>query len=397
MMRTSTSMVRVPPDALEGALLQDTQELDLKIGGQIPDLVEKQASSVGELEPALLDRGRPGEGPLLVAKELALQERLRKGGAVDLDERAVGARGVVVDGASDEFLAGPALPAEQDGGPAVGDLLDCVIDLPHPLALPHDTVQTIPGAELLLETAGLFQQSLPLAHHAELEIDRLSDQRSHDAEDPDILLERDPLGKEPIHAQDADGFSARLDRHRDEGHRFRAHVAARLGPIEELRLRADVGDHHGHPVLHHLAQDAFPLLICSARDLLGGHPDGDPDGQLLAEGVVQEDGALPHTHERVQDAQDAGEVLFQFQRGAEDLADLVESGKLQDSTVELCAFAWASAGHGKRALRRDMYGSPPRRGKRAASMPAEVRKIGEPKRLCIQWVRPRIQGRVGGE
>ena len=72
---------------------------------------------------------RAGEGALLVAEQLALDERLRDGGAVDLDERAFVRGGVLVDRAGDELLAGAGLAGDEDGGRCVGDLLDDREDL----------------------------------------------------------------------------------------------------------------------------------------------------------------------------------------------------------------------------------------------------------------------------
>jgi len=68
--------------ALELPLLQDPQELDLQGGGEIADLVEEDRAAIRQLEAALALGDGTGEGPLLVAEELALQELLRQGGAV---------------------------------------------------------------------------------------------------------------------------------------------------------------------------------------------------------------------------------------------------------------------------------------------------------------------------
>jgi len=57
-----------------------------------------------------------GEGPFLMAEELALQEGLRQGVTVYFDERPIMAWTCIVDRGSNELLAGPALPADEDGG-----------------------------------------------------------------------------------------------------------------------------------------------------------------------------------------------------------------------------------------------------------------------------------------
>src|SRR5207245_3140616 len=57
-----------------------------------------------------------GEGALLVAEQLALEEGLGDGAAVHGDERLGGALRLHVDGARDQLLAGAGLAAEEHGG-----------------------------------------------------------------------------------------------------------------------------------------------------------------------------------------------------------------------------------------------------------------------------------------
>ena len=59
---------------------------------------------------------RVGEGALLVAEQLTLQQGVRQGGAVQADERRLGARAIVVNGLGQYFLAGSALALNEDGG-----------------------------------------------------------------------------------------------------------------------------------------------------------------------------------------------------------------------------------------------------------------------------------------
>ena len=74
------------PQRLELLLLEDPQELRLEGRAHLAHLVEEDRPPVGELKPPLAAGDGAGEGPLLMAEELALQERLRKGGAGDLDK-----------------------------------------------------------------------------------------------------------------------------------------------------------------------------------------------------------------------------------------------------------------------------------------------------------------------
>ena len=54
--RTSTLIVSLPPDALELALLQEAQQLDLDGRRDLADLVEEERPVVGLLEPAVAPR-----------------------------------------------------------------------------------------------------------------------------------------------------------------------------------------------------------------------------------------------------------------------------------------------------------------------------------------------------
>ena len=65
-------------------LLQDPQQPPLKSQGDLRDLVQKDGAVVGDLKQARLTApGGAGEGALHIAEQLALQQVLRQGGAVD--------------------------------------------------------------------------------------------------------------------------------------------------------------------------------------------------------------------------------------------------------------------------------------------------------------------------
>ena len=72
-----------------------------------------------------------GEGALLVAEQLALQQVLRDGRAVEGQERRLGSGAVLVDGAGDQFLAGAALAGDQHRHVLGGDAADGLVDLAH--------------------------------------------------------------------------------------------------------------------------------------------------------------------------------------------------------------------------------------------------------------------------
>ena len=84
-------------DADHHLFLQHAQQLGLAAEAQVADLVEKQRAAGGQLELALPRFVGVGEGPFLVAEQLAFQQRLGDGGAVDRDERLVAAAAQIVD------------------------------------------------------------------------------------------------------------------------------------------------------------------------------------------------------------------------------------------------------------------------------------------------------------
>ena len=99
-----------PAQPLESPLLQQPQDLGLGARGHVADFVQQQRAAVGLLELADAPAVGPGKRPALVAEEFAFQERLGNGRAVDGQERRLAAAAVMVDGASDQFLARAAFP-----------------------------------------------------------------------------------------------------------------------------------------------------------------------------------------------------------------------------------------------------------------------------------------------
>src|SRR5690606_10958787 len=98
--------------AFELLLLEHAQELGLHRQGHVAHLVEEERAPARALElAAALLRG-PGEGPCLVAEELALDELAGHGRAIDLLERPGRPFRLAMDRASHELLASAALAAE---------------------------------------------------------------------------------------------------------------------------------------------------------------------------------------------------------------------------------------------------------------------------------------------
>ena len=105
-------------------LLQDAEEMYLHLKGQVAHLVQKDGTLVGALKHAHLSLfAGPGEGPLLIAEQLALDQAGRDGAAVDADEALPGAGGVFVYVPRELLLAHAGLPQQQDRRVQGGHLL----------------------------------------------------------------------------------------------------------------------------------------------------------------------------------------------------------------------------------------------------------------------------------
>ncbi|SVJ77443.1 Uncharacterized protein conserved in bacteria [Klebsiella pneumoniae] len=100
-------------DPLDLLFLEKAQQVGLQLQRQVADLVEEQGAAVGRLDPPDLALVRAGEGALLVAEQLGLDQVLGNRPAVDRDERPVRAPRLPVQGTRDQFLAGAALAPDQ--------------------------------------------------------------------------------------------------------------------------------------------------------------------------------------------------------------------------------------------------------------------------------------------
>src|SRR4029077_14075703 len=114
-------------------------------GPQLRDLVEEERAALGELDAAAPPRGGAGEGPLLVAEELALEEGLRERGAVHGHEGTCGARAPAMDRARRDLLADAALAEQEDRRIGARDLAERFLDRPHRRRAPGERR---PGAAL---------------------------------------------------------------------------------------------------------------------------------------------------------------------------------------------------------------------------------------------------------
>ena len=147
-------------EAPHGALLERGEELGLKGRGEQADLVEKEHAAMGELKQAGLGLARVGEGPLLVAEQLGLEQALRDGGAVDVDERLGRARPGSMQRPREQALARSGLAEDQQrrrthrhrGG--ANELLNLSPQGDHGGAIPDQVCEGIHDPPILPHRAG---------------------------------------------------------------------------------------------------------------------------------------------------------------------------------------------------------------------------------------------------
>lgn len=144
-------------EALELALLQHAKELHLRGRRDVADSVEEERALVGELDPPGFALRGARERALLVAKQLALEERVGERSAVQLDEGALRARAAVVDGSRDELLASAGLAVDEHRGGAPGRARHELAHLPHGRGVADEVA--VEGAALGARSAPRFAPS----------------------------------------------------------------------------------------------------------------------------------------------------------------------------------------------------------------------------------------------
>ncbi len=96
-------------DAPEGTGLQQPQQLHLHPERNVAEFVEEERAAPGRLDQTDAPAGRAGERSFLMTEQLAFEQRLGQTGAIDRDERPLGAAARIVDRLRDELLAGAGL------------------------------------------------------------------------------------------------------------------------------------------------------------------------------------------------------------------------------------------------------------------------------------------------
>ena len=141
----------IAAEALELLFLEYAKEFGLKFERKVTDFIEKEGAAIRKFEAANFLRDRTGEGAAFVAKQFGFKEAGRDGGAIDFDEGALAARAEVVDGASNELLAGAGFAENEDGGVGGSREFDLGKSTPEELAIADDFLEVEFAANLLFE------------------------------------------------------------------------------------------------------------------------------------------------------------------------------------------------------------------------------------------------------
>ena len=152
---------------------EHAQQLGLQRRVHLADLVEEERAAVGGLEAADARARGAGEGALLVAEELALEQVLGDRGAVDDDEGLVARGAEIVDRARDELLAGAALAGDQHGRARRRDALDGAEHAAHHLALADQAPEPRLARHLVAQAHDFLFERAALEELAHLDAQRV--------------------------------------------------------------------------------------------------------------------------------------------------------------------------------------------------------------------------------
>src|SRR5262249_53575891 len=148
----------VGAELLDLPLLEYAEELQLHVERDALDLVEEERARARQLDLADPVVDRAGEGAALVAEQLALEQRIREGRAVDGDEPAALALALGVDGAGGELLAGARLPVDEYRRIVLREHGDRLEDLVHHPVPAHHVRERVAVRQLAAEVADLVEE-----------------------------------------------------------------------------------------------------------------------------------------------------------------------------------------------------------------------------------------------
>jgi len=131
-------------------LLEHAQHLGLDLQAHVAHLVQEEGALVRLLELAALVLGGAGERAFAITEQLAFDEVVGDGGAVDLHELLVAAVAFLVDEPGQQLLPRPVLTEDEHAAGRGGDDIDLLAQgqygngLPHHLVAAHVALAQLP-------------------------------------------------------------------------------------------------------------------------------------------------------------------------------------------------------------------------------------------------------------
>jgi hypothetical protein len=266
-------------DGLDLAVLQGPEQLGLGAHRKLPDLVEEEGPALGRGEGSGVGGDGAGEGALLVAEELRVDELRGERPHVEREERAPGVEAAAVEGLGDELLAAAGLAADQHGGAERGEAADLPREAQHRRGSADHAVQRRLAGEVLgLGRAGGDLDQGATEHEAALPVEGgLRDPGPGDV-DPVAGADVAHLELAPLDADlaVAGGDRGVLQAHVDAGGR----AEQQRPPLVDDETPGDfpVADLDGPPERRHPPDLADGILIADLRPLLLLHGPSSPRG-----------------------------------------------------------------------------------------------------------------------
>lgn len=249
-------------------------------------------------------------------EQVGLDQGVGHRGTTHLDEQALGAHRIVVDGVGDEFLAGARFAANQHTGIRRRHLRDLLVNLPHAAAVADDVREIVALPKLLSKMRILIPQAIFLPFDQVRDVDRLSDHgRDHLQEMQFAVVIAAVALEGQIHPQRPHRLAIDDDGHTDERSALLVQILAPAGATEKPRLVVDdrlAGP--GHPAGDAFQQPKTRLLAPRRQAVRRG------DRQFLRLALGQGHDAREHGVVTFEQRQYAAQSTFQAQGAGQSLA-----------------------------------------------------------------------------
>ena len=278
---------------------------------------------MGQFEPALALADGATEGAFLMSEEFRFQEVVGQGRAVEFEEGAIGAGGVVMDGVGDDLFAGTGFPPDQDRGVPFRHLPDQFQYPIHGLGVAHDVLEPVVLANGLLELVPFQGDVLLLPLHAAEQLGALGDERGHHFQESAPFPQ--PLGAGGLGGEHAEALVfAGMDGRADEG-QFRVVLMELAG---ELGFVAQALDDDGAAFIQDRAHDPFAGQVAHPIPHRAAAGAEGTDGVDIAVRFPERNHAGADTGPMVQDLHDLPQLVLERQGAVQGSAHLVKGVQL---------------------------------------------------------------------